>query len=833
MGDENFPDAIDPPPSYRWQGDIFQGVTPRGGNVNVEVQYFDRHAIAVGVPGAGKTAWLATHAQVFMNRPGTVVVVDSQRDLLDYALWSVPFERRPDVVIIKPTAAEKAWGCNLLQAMRREVMHVQGVPDPFNPNVMHAAAEALLDILSSVQEDAGGQQAGYSVRGILRFALLAALERIDTTLVDVYAILTQDHTRRIAAQSLGNRALASYLTHEYPALTQQYRDRAINKLQPLAGATLANLFSRRDECQSLTSLLEQNKIIFVDLDHGDLGIGLASFVGYFVLVLSMMAADKRHGPEETLQPLTVIVDEFSDFASNITARWFAQGRKKKARLIAGFQSLSQLPPEVLRPAMSAGIKAAFRCTYKDAKLLCEEMNLYQQGPRHTLRTDEMVRLTLRSCFLQYDYAGFNKRGDFYEYRMAQQIEICAPPKRGDDTPARWKLIHDLSDSQYAKPYQAGDLVTVYDLREPSPNAVLECLYAATFHNRARRAPGDPEGEWVTRADLEAALDAFGTPLSPADLQRFLGTLQAWGSTKGDGKRWGLTTQGWKTIQGFLSPGQNPSEGGLQHQQGVLHIYGALQALTPVGLSVPRQEGSQSRPDLLLDDAQAPHRPAWVRRLTDKDGIWFQYEHSTLLKPEKILGNIEAAHTHHAEPVIVVRAPAAAAEQETYAELVHERIMAAWAAKGRAPRGVGLGVNPDGLPYRLWLLAGRNEMLEHDPASRCLRSVRSKYVEGKPDEPAPQPATAAAPPPKSVPATKKPTPTAAKAAAVAPVGLGRAIRVAVEQAAQARSPLLRDRLLRTIRQLAPGSVGSDDELDDVLARDFDLHPAFKDGSWRYE
>lgn len=660
--------ATDPLSSLRAQanarGYLFQGYDYQNQPIFTNFSTLNTHAVVVGATGTGKTVYLNQVYAQAASMPGAIVVMAPDPDIIRRAALETPSARLANLVYIDPQDTRRTWGCNLLQFGRRIVN--ENDPDYLSKveYILEDTVNTIVSALADIQEDVTGYETGASILSMLRMACLAAGEREDTSFRDAYGIFIDPQTREVAAATTSRAMVRDYLLNTLPKLRADYTERVRNKLDLFLHRIMINLFSRRDECESLATLLENpNTVILVNLDRSKLPPNLCSLIGFILTTLIMYAVDRR--PAGSANPITLIIDEFPNFASKTTVRWFAEARKKNARLIVGLQSVKQLSPALLTAIGNAGTKCVFRAQPEDAAYFGPMFDLVNDfGSPHVAEFTMMPRYEMK--LLQDEPTEqFGRRA-----LVPRVVTVRVPPPNPlpADADAVFAAICEQSKRRWAKANNLQDLDVV--LRDPRAGGrqVLEALYEgslARIQPKGFHLPGvaivgagppTPSGELPTTfvAFLERLLAAKGTQLTGSQVRQFLrfAARRRWVETVRHENQpaFRLSALGRKELGKHVSPGDSSNEGGPIHRQTLLDLYRALSSIGSLCYTPLTQKTREYTPDLIVARL-SPDSIAAV--MTSRKEIHFHVESSQQKNPRNVLRNLARACELGAEPIIVL------------------------------------------------------------------------------------------------------------------------------------------------------------------------------------
>ena len=154
---------------------------------------------------------------------------------------------------------------------------------------------------------------------------------------------------------------------------------AIAPIQNKVGAFLANPLLNRILTAStqqirLRQVMDQGKILLVNLAKGQIGEDASALLGALILSRTMLAATSRINiTEDSRRDFYVYADEVHTYATGSLAGMLSELRKFRTSLILSHQHLSQLPVEVRDAVMgNVGTVVSFRIGVKDAEILSPE-----------------------------------------------------------------------------------------------------------------------------------------------------------------------------------------------------------------------------------------------------------------------------------------------------------------------------------------------------------------------------------------------------------------------------------------------------------------------------
>jgi hypothetical protein len=215
---------------------------------------------------------------------------------------------------------------------------------------------------------------------ILRNALYALVEYGDATLPDILRLLSEKEYRETVIGSIKNEQVVTFWREEFKRYNPFYRQDAISPIQNKVGALLAdprlrNLFSADAPELQVRRLMDEGKILLVNLSKGVLGEDSANLLGaLLVSTISLAAFSRAELPAADRRDFFVYLDEFQSFTTLAVTNMVSELRKYRVGLVLAHQHLHQLEPDVRHAVLgNVGTFIAFRLGAEDAALVSREL----------------------------------------------------------------------------------------------------------------------------------------------------------------------------------------------------------------------------------------------------------------------------------------------------------------------------------------------------------------------------------------------------------------------------------------------------------------------------
>lgn len=318
-----------------------------------------RHLYIVGQTGTGKSKLLdlLTLSDIYHNQG--FAVVDPHGDFATEVMQYIPESRLKDVVYFNPSDRDFPIAFNPLE-----------VTDPAFKN--HISSE-MIGVLKRMF-DSWGPRLEY----ILRYTLLALLDYPDSTLLGITRMLTEKEFRKKVIKEIQDPVVKQFWVNEFASWNDKFASEAVAPVLNKVGAFTANPLVRNIIGQpkssiDLRKIMDEGKILIVNLSRGMVGEDNASILGAMMVTKIQLAAMSRANmPLEQRRPFYLYVDEFQNFATDSFAVILSEARKYGLYLTVANQYTSQMP-ETVRDAVfgNVGSTISFRVGAEDSTVLAK------------------------------------------------------------------------------------------------------------------------------------------------------------------------------------------------------------------------------------------------------------------------------------------------------------------------------------------------------------------------------------------------------------------------------------------------------------------------------
>ena len=320
-----------------------------------------RHFYIIGKTGTGKTTLIANMAITDIRNGEGVAVIDPHGDLCDIILNYIPSYRINDVCYFNPADKERPVRINPLEVK--------------NPAHAELVASGIISIFYKLYSHSWGPRMEY----ILRNALLTLVQVPDTTLNDVLRILTDEKFRQRIIDKFEDKVLRNFWVNEFGKMPSRLRSEAISPIlnkvgQFVSSPLIRQIIEKPRSTIDLAEIMNQGKILIVNLSQGRLGEDNSSLLGAMLITKMQLAAMSRvNVSEEERKDFYLYVDEFQNFATNSFIKILSEARKYRLNMVLANQYMAQISEDVRSAILgNAGSLASFLVGAEDARILVRE-----------------------------------------------------------------------------------------------------------------------------------------------------------------------------------------------------------------------------------------------------------------------------------------------------------------------------------------------------------------------------------------------------------------------------------------------------------------------------
>ena len=321
-----------------------------------------RHVYIIGQTGAGKSGLLELFALSDVYHGQGYAIIDPHGDFAVNNMRFIPGARMKDVVYFNPADTGYPLGFNPLEVT--------------NPNQKTNISSEVIGVLKRMFGESWGPRLEY----ILRYTILALLDRPETTMLDITRMLTDKKFRKDTLSYCTDTVVLQFWNVEFASWTDKFQAEAIAPVLNKVGAFTANpvirnIIGQPKSTFNIREMMDDGKILIVNLSKGLIGEDNASILGAFLVTKIQLAAMSRSDiPDiKDRRPFYLYVDEFQNFATDSFATILSEARKYGLNLTVANQYISQMS-DTVRDAVfgNVGTMISFRVSADDSPILSKQ-----------------------------------------------------------------------------------------------------------------------------------------------------------------------------------------------------------------------------------------------------------------------------------------------------------------------------------------------------------------------------------------------------------------------------------------------------------------------------
>jgi type IV secretory pathway TraG/TraD family ATPase VirD4 len=319
------------------------------------------HMYLVGKTGMGKSTVISNMIFSDLKEKEGLCLLDPHGDLVEKVLEFSHNYRKEDLIYFNPQDGNKTLGFNPLE-----------VTDPSEARLV---VSALISVFKKIWFDSWGPRMEY----ILRNALLTLVEFPNSTLLNLQQLLSDGRFRKIMTDRVKDEQLKNFWVNEFDRYSERFRQEAVAPIQNKIGQFLSNEVLRRVISQpksrfDFRKMMDEGKILLVNLSKGKIGEDSASLLGAMLIAkIGLAALSRQDIPEEERKDFYLYVDEFQSFATSSFVDILSESRKYRLNLVLSNQYLGQIEEKIRMAILgNVGTLVSFRVGAEDARYLAQE-----------------------------------------------------------------------------------------------------------------------------------------------------------------------------------------------------------------------------------------------------------------------------------------------------------------------------------------------------------------------------------------------------------------------------------------------------------------------------
>lgn len=328
------------------------------------------HMAVFGQTGTGKSTLLAHLMRQDANHGTGFCLIDPHGDLAK----QITSELKSEHIYWDVADPHSPYGYNPLCLVTAE----------YRPLI----ASGLIDTLKKQWADAWGAR----MEHLLRFALLALLERPKSSLQDIIPMFLNKDFRSQVLAKVSDPQVRQFWETEYKAMNFKNAADGVAPIANKLGAFLAHPVVRKAVCDPeqplrFRQLMDQGTVLIINLAKGKLGADVSNVMGGLIVSSLAHASYSRENlPVAKRSPYTLYCDEFHSFTTAAFADMLSELRKFAVSLVLTTQHTSKIEHGLFEAILgNVGTMISFRVGATDAPILARQFAADLPQPRDLIK----------------------------------------------------------------------------------------------------------------------------------------------------------------------------------------------------------------------------------------------------------------------------------------------------------------------------------------------------------------------------------------------------------------------------------------------------------------
>jgi hypothetical protein len=366
-----------PPQNLPKEGILLGHNLYRGVKTEVRLKNEDRfrHFYMIGQTGTGKSSTLQVMIRQDLENGKGIAVVDPHGQLIEDIMPFIPRERADDVIYFNPGDLERPIGLNMLEADTPEERDF-------------VAMDAMNMMIKLFDEEIFGPR----IQDYFRNGCLTLMEYKDGgCLTDMVRLFTDDDFMKERTKDLTNPIVRSFWEQQMAKTGAREKQEMIPYFaakfgQFVTNGMMRNIIGQTRSAFSFVDVMNQNKILLMNLSKGETGDINSKLLGMIVVSKIQVAALRRQKmKKEDRKDFFLYIDEFQNYVTDSIEVILSEARKYRLGLAVAHQYLAQLEGEGakkgskgvnLKDAIfgNVGTIMAYKIGAQDAEYMAKEMS---------------------------------------------------------------------------------------------------------------------------------------------------------------------------------------------------------------------------------------------------------------------------------------------------------------------------------------------------------------------------------------------------------------------------------------------------------------------------
>ncbi len=324
-----------------------------------------RHMYIIGRTGTGKSQFLLSLALQDVLAGKGIAFIDPHGDAAEELVQLIPPSRAQDVIYWDPADSSRPFGMNMLEFASEDQKYF--------------VVESIIGMLYKLYDPNHTGIIGPRLEHAARNVLLTVMSVPGGTLIEVVRSLQDPNYVKEILPLVNDPMVRRYWTDQIAQTTDFHKSETLDYFVSKFGKfvsvmMLRNIIGQSKPSFNLRQIMDQRKILIVNLSKGKMGEDNSNFLGLILVPKILAAAMSRADiPESQRQDFYLYVDEFQNFATDSFASILSEARKYRLNLIVANQFIGQIDENIKNAIFgNVGTVMAYRVGVTDANFLQHE-----------------------------------------------------------------------------------------------------------------------------------------------------------------------------------------------------------------------------------------------------------------------------------------------------------------------------------------------------------------------------------------------------------------------------------------------------------------------------
>lgn len=297
----------------------------------------ERHVLITANSGAGKSTFLKGLVRACVkNQTCGIVVIDPAGNMAKEIAKDADFPS-DRMIYIDPLLDKKAL----------PVFNPLDLKDKDDHSI-HLASEEIVATFQELLRGSGGTDLTNNMHALLYPCISTLIRLGEQNFFDLQRFLQNDADLIETGRSSPNQAVAAFFEKAF--MEKKFDTTKLSlytKLQSLLNSPLfAQMIARTSSSVDLEGILDQGKILIVNLAKGAVGAETSTAFGRFLIARIKGAIQKRSMIDTEPRPVFLVLDEVQNFLAPSIIEILRENRKYGLHMIAATQFISDMDPKM-------------------------------------------------------------------------------------------------------------------------------------------------------------------------------------------------------------------------------------------------------------------------------------------------------------------------------------------------------------------------------------------------------------------------------------------------------------------------------------------------------